>query len=178
LKRRYKVKYILVVLLGVFILAFFWGCKSGTKIKPAVEQPAPKEEPKQEAPAPPPVKQEEVKKAEPVEIKLDPIYFDFDKYFLRSDAKDALNRNAQALKDNSQVKIRIEGNCDERGTVEYNLALGEKRAKAAMDYLVNSGVDQSRITIISYGKERPLYPGQNEDAWSKNRRDDFVVVSK
>jgi peptidoglycan-associated lipoprotein len=172
------VRYILVVLLGVFILAFFWGCKSGTKIKPAVEQPAPKEEPKQEAPAPPPVKQEEVKKAEPVEIKLDPIYFDFDKYFLRSDAKDALNRNAQSLKDNAQVKIRIEGNCDERGTVEYNLALGEKRAKAAMDYLVNSGVDQSRITIISYGKERPLFPGHNEDAWSKNRRDDFVIVSK
>jgi len=173
------VRYVLVVLLGVFILAFFWGCKSGTKIKPAVEQPAPKEEPKKEEPAPtPPVKQEEVKKEEPVEIKLDPIYFDFDKYFLRSDAKDALNRNAQALKDNSQVKIRIEGNCDERGTVEYNLALGEKRAKAAMDYLVNLGIDQSRITIISYGKEKPLYPGHNEDAWSKNRRDDFVIVSR
>lgn len=171
-------RYVLVVLLGVFILAFFWGCKSGTKIKPAVEQPAPKEEVKKEEPAPAPVKQEEVKQEEKVEIKLDPIYFDFDKYFLRSDAKDALNRNAQSLKDNPQVKIKIEGNCDERGTVEYNLALGEKRAKAAMDYLVNSGVDQSRITIISYGKERPLFPGHNEDAWSKNRRDDFVIVSK
>lgn len=172
-------RYVLVVLLGVFIVAFFWGCKSGTKIKPAVEQPAPKEEVKKEEPAPAPVKQEEVKKEEkPVEIKLDPTYFDFDKYFLRSDAKDALNRNAQSLKDNAQVKIRIEGNCDERGTVEYNLALGEKRAKAAMDYLVNLGIDQSRMTIISYGKERPLYPGHNEEAWSKNRRDDFVIVSK
>lgn len=172
-------RYVLVVLLGFFIVAFFWGCKSGTKIKPAVEQPAPKEEVKKEEPAPAPVKQEEVKQEEkPVEIKLDQIYFDFDKYFLRSDAKDALNRNAQALKDNPQVKIRIEGNCDERGTVEYNLALGEKRAKAAMDYLVNLGIDQSRITMISYGKERPLFPGHNEDAWSKNRRDDFVIVSK
>ncbi len=171
-------RYILVVLLGVFILSFFWGCKSGTKIKPAVEPPAPKEEVKKEEPAPAPVKQEEVKKEEPVEVRLDPIYFDFDKYFLRSDAKEALNRNAQSLKDNPQVKIRIEGNCDERGTVEYNLALGEKRAKAAMDYLVNLGVDQSRITVISYGKERPLYPAHDEEAWSKNRRDDFVTTSR
>lgn len=172
-------RYVLVVLLGLLVMGFFLGCKSGTKIKPAVEQPAPKEEPKQEAPAPPPpVKQEEVKKEVPVEIKLDPVYFDFDKYFLRNDAKETLNRNGQALKDNPGVKIRIEGNCDERGTVEYNLALGEKRAKAAMDYLVNLGIDQSRITIISYGKEKPLYPGHSEDAWSKNRRDDFVIVSK
>lgn len=173
-------KYVLVILLGVFILGFLWGCKSGTKIKPAVEQPAPKEEAKPaETPAPPaPVKQEEVAKEEKLELKLEPVYFDFDKYFLRSDAKDALNRTAQALKDNPSAKIRIEGNCDERGTVEYNLALGEKRAKAAMDYLENLGVEKSRMTVISYGKEKPLYPGHNEDAWSKNRRDDFVTVAK
>ncbi|MDP2960508.1 MAG: peptidoglycan-associated lipoprotein Pal [candidate division Zixibacteria bacterium] len=167
---------VLVILLGVFILAFCWGCKQGTKIKPAVEQPAPKEEPKAEEQPAPPV--EEKKVTETVEIKLEPIYFDFDKYFIRQDAKENLNRNAQLLKDNPQVKIRIEGNCDERGTVEYNLALGEKRARSSMDYLVNLGIEPSRISTISYGKEKPLYPGSNEEDWSKNRRDDFVIVSK
>jgi len=163
------VRSILVVLLGFFILAFFWGCKAGTKIKPAVE-PEVEEEVV--------VEEEVIAEEKPVEIKLEPIYFDFDRYFIREDAKPTLNRNARTLKDNPQVKIRIEGHCDERGTAEYNLALGEKRAKAAMDYLKNLGVDPNRISIISYGKERPLYPGQNEAAWSKNRRDDFVIVSK
>lgn len=163
---------ILVVLMGVFILAFFWGCKSGTKIKPAEEVVV------EEEPAPPPVEEKVVREEKPVEIKLEPIYFDFDRYFIREDAKKTLNQNAKILKDNPAVKIRIEGNCDERGTAEYNLALGEKRAKSAKDYLVNLGIDPAKITIISYGKERPLYPGHNEDAWSKNRRDDFVIVSK
>lgn len=168
---------ILVVLMGVLILAFFWGCKSGTKIKPAVEPP--QEEVVVEEEVPPSIPEEEVVAEEkPVEIKLEPIYFDFDRYFIREDAKPSLNRNARTLKDNPQVKIRIEGNCDERGTAEYNLALGEKRARAAMDYLKNLGVDPNRISTISYGKERPLYPGHNEEAWSKNRRDDFVIVSK
>lgn len=169
---------ILVVLMGILILAFFWGCKSGTKIKPAVE-PSQEEVKAAEEPVTPPVKEPEVQKEEkPVEIKLEPIYFDFDRYFIREDAKKSLNQNAKILKDNPQVKIRIEGNCDERGTAEYNLALGEKRAKSAKDYLVNLGIDSARITVISYGKEKPLYPGHNEDAWSKNRRDDFVIVSK
>ncbi len=167
---------VLVILLGVFILTFFWGCKQAVKVKPEVEQP-PKEEVKKEEPTPP-VEEKKVTEEKPVEIRLEPIYFDFDKYFIRQDAKENLNRNAQLLKDNPQVKIRIEGNCDERGTVEYNLALGEKRARSAMDYLVNLGIEPSRISIISYGKEKPLYPGSNEEAWSKNRRDDFVIVSK
>jgi peptidoglycan-associated lipoprotein len=74
--------------------------------------------------------------------------------------------------------IRIEGNCDERGTVEYNLALGEKRANAALDYLVKMGIDPSRISTVSYGKERPMDPGHTEAAWAKNRRDDFVIVKQ
>jgi peptidoglycan-associated lipoprotein len=171
------VRSILVVLMGVLILAFFWGCKSGTKIKPAVE-PEAEEKVVVEEPAPPPVEEKVIKEEKPVEIKLEPIYFDFDRYFIREDAKKTLNQNAKILKDNPAVKIRIEGNCDERGTAEYNLALGEKRAKSAKDYMVNLGIDPARITVISYGKEKPLYPGHNEEAWSKNRRDDFVIVSK
>jgi peptidoglycan-associated lipoprotein len=104
------------------------------------------------------------------------IHFDFDKYNLRSDAIQALNENAKVLMDNSEVKIRIEGHCDERGTTEYNIALGEKRAQAAKDYLIKLGVSASRIEIITYGKERPLDPRQNEEAWAKNRRDEFKVV--
>jgi len=109
---------------------------------------------------------------------LMPIYFDFDKYNLRSDAVEGLNQNAKALMENPDTRIRIEGNCDERGTVEYNLALGEKRAMAGKDYLVKLGVSASRIDVISYGKEKPLDPSNNEAAWSKNRRDDFKVITQ
>ena len=106
------------------------------------------------------------------------IHFDFDKYDLRPDALRVLNDNAAVIKKYSQFKVRIEGNCDERGTVEYNLALGEKRARAARDYLVSVGIPASSLRIISYGKERPIDPGHNETAWAANRRDDFVFLAE
>jgi peptidoglycan-associated lipoprotein len=105
---------------------------------------------------------------------LKTIYFDFDKYNLMDDAKTALDRNAKALTDNPRMKIVIQGHCDERGTVEYNLALGEKRANSARDYLIRLGIDASRISVLSYGKERPAATGHDEDSWSKNRRAEFV----
>jgi peptidoglycan-associated lipoprotein len=74
------------------------------------------------------------------------------------------------------IKVKIEGNCDERGTTEYNLALGDRRAKAAMDYLTAQGVDAARLTTISYGKEKPVDAGHNEEAWAKNRRDEFILT--
>ncbi|HEX9750382.1 MAG TPA: peptidoglycan-associated lipoprotein Pal [candidate division Zixibacteria bacterium] len=101
------------------------------------------------------------------------IYFDFDKYNLRPDARTALDHNYQMLRDNPGMRIMIEGHCDERGTDEYNLALGERRAKAAKDYLAKLGIDGSRISIISYGEERPVALGHDEDAWSRNRRGEF-----
>jgi peptidoglycan-associated lipoprotein len=82
------------------------------------------------------------------------------------------------IKKDSAAKVRIEGNCDERGSDEYNLALGEKRAKAAMEYLVTLGIPAERLSVISYGKEKPADPGHDEAAWAKNRRDEFVVLSK
>jgi len=109
---------------------------------------------------------------------LKPIHFDFDKYDLRQDAIRTLGDNAAGIKQYSQFKVRIEGNCDERGTVEYNLALGEKRARAGRDYLVSLGIPARRLGIISYGKERPLDPGHNEQAWARNRRDDFVFLAE
>jgi peptidoglycan-associated lipoprotein len=106
------------------------------------------------------------------------IYFDFDRSDLRPEARETLNLHAAWLKEHPDYLVRIEGNCDERGTVEYNMALGEKRAASAMTYLANLGVANCRITTISYGKERPLDAGHNEEAWAKNRRDHFVVTVK
>ena len=110
--------------------------------------------------------------------KLPSIHFAFDSYRIREQDKKILEQIAQWLKTHPTVKIRIEGNTDERGTEEYNMALGEKRAKAARDYLIMLGVDPSRLSIVSYGEDNPVDPGHNEEAWAKNRRDDFVIISK
>lgn len=103
------------------------------------------------------------------------IYFDFDKYDIRPGDAKTLDANAGWLKANAAQLVLIEGHCDERGTNEYNLALGERRAKAAMNYLVSQGVQANRITIISYGEERPFCTEKNEGCWSKNRRAHFLV---
>lgn len=104
-----------------------------------------------------------------------PIYFDFDRFSIRSDQRDRIEENADFLKQRSSARIRVEGNCDERGTNEYNMALGERRARSAKKYLVNLGVAGSRIETISYGEEKPLNYGHDELSWSQNRRDDFVI---
>ncbi len=101
------------------------------------------------------------------------IYFDFDKSDLRADAREGLQSNATYLKGNSSVQVTIEGNTDNRGSNEYNLALGKRRADAAYKYLVDLGVDSSRMTTVSFGEEKPAVEGNNELAWAKNRRDDF-----
>ena len=104
------------------------------------------------------------------------IYFDTDKYNIDEVDAAALRAQAQWLARYPDKRIRVEGNCDERGTREYNLALGERRANAAKNYLASLGIDASRITTISYGKERPVALGSNEEAWAKNRRDVTVVI--
>ena len=100
----------------------------------------------------------------------DRVFFAFDKYSLKAKARQTLERQATFLKNNAGVKVILQGHADERGTREYNLALGERRANAAKDYLVALGIDPNRINIISYGKERPAVAGSNEAAWSQNRR--------
>jgi peptidoglycan-associated lipoprotein len=103
------------------------------------------------------------------------IYFDFDQSSLTADAQSILQQKAQWLKSRPDVAVTIEGHCDERGTTEYNLALGDRRAESAKAFLVNLGISASRMTTVSYGEERPADPGHNEAAWSKNRRAHFVV---
>jgi len=102
-------------------------------------------------------------------------FFDLDSYALRDDAKVALDLAAKLLRDKADVNVTLEGHCDERGTVEYNQALGEKRANAARDYLVNAGVSAERVQTLSYGKERPFAEGHDESAWAQNRRAHFVL---
>jgi peptidoglycan-associated lipoprotein len=103
------------------------------------------------------------------------IYFDFDKSNLKPEAQEVLKRKAEWLRKNPGESVIIEGHCDERGTNEYNLALGDRRAQSANNFLINLGIAKSRLTTISYGEERPADPQHNEEAWSKNRRNHFVL---
>lgn len=103
------------------------------------------------------------------------IYFDFDRSDLKPETQEILKGKAEWLRNNSGESVIIEGHCDERGTNEYNLALGDRRAQSAKNFLIDLGIARSRLTTISYGEERPADPRQNETAWSKNRRDHFVL---
>jgi peptidoglycan-associated lipoprotein len=130
---------------------------------------APTRTPVQEAPA----------KPEPVapqpELALASVYFDFDQAGIRADQAPSLDADLRALQADPRVKVEIQGHCDERGTTEYNLALGERRAHAVKQWLVLRGVGESRIRTVTYGEERPADPGHDEAAWAKNRRADLVV---
>lgn len=129
-----------------------------TEIPPVVEQPV----------------DESAVSQEPMPV-LEDVYFAFDKFNLTDESKRILERNAKEMQSSPSATLVIEGHCDERGTVEYNLALGEKRAKAAMSYLTTLGIQASRVEVVSYGKSRPFDAGHNEDAWAKNRRAHFVI---
>ena len=109
---------------------------------------------------------------------LQDAFFDFDASTLSSDAQAALTASANWLRQNAQYNVLIEGHCDERGTEQYNLALGDRRANAAKEFIVALGVDAGRIRTVSYGEERPFDPGHDETAWGKNRRAHLVIVGK
>jgi len=113
----------------------------------------------------------------PAAAMMETVYFDFDKSDLRQDARNTLAKNADILLKTKQgANIKIEGHCDERGSAEYNLALGERRAKSAMQYLLTLGVKPESLSVISFGKEKPAVQGNDEAAWAKNRRAEFVLV--
>jgi len=109
---------------------------------------------------------------------LKPIFFDFDKYDIRPADTEILKGNSALLKKIPNIKIQIEGHCDERGTNEYNLALGERRANSTKKYLTSLGITADRVSTISYGEEKPMDPGHNEEAWTKNRRANFLITAK
>ena len=176
-------KRFLIVVLSVMLIVFlFNSCAKKVKTVPEttkveqVEEQAPKvEKPK--------LTEEEIflqKSLDEInkEGNLNKINFDFDKYSIREDMKGILHNNADWLLKHPSVVISIAGHCDERGTVEYNMALGEKRANAAMNYLLNLGVSADKMKIVSYGKNNPLVKGINEDTHFQNRRDEFIIVKK
>jgi peptidoglycan-associated lipoprotein len=111
-------------------------------------------------------------------LELLTVHFDYDSYNLTPEALDILSSNSEALARRPGAVIRVEGHCDERGTEEYNMSLGYKRAQAVREYLVQYGIDPSTVSIISFGESRPVDPSHRETAWRKNRRADFVVLSQ
>lgn len=113
-----------------------------------------------------------------IKAALEKIYFDFDSYALSSDARKVLLKNSELMKNDHSVSVQIQGNCDERGSAEYNIALGEKRANAAKKYMLTMGIPEERLSTISYGKEKPIVAGHDENSWAQNRRDEFVIDQK
>lgn len=183
-------KILILILITFLVFAFLISCRKKVEDVPAPPpKPQEKEQPKVEkVEEVPPVKEpqlteEEIFMAKSLEelneeMPLNMVHFDFDKYNIRESAKPILQNNAQWLKNHPTVKVLIEGHCDERGTEEYNLALGEKRANATYEYLVSLGVDSNRMRTISYGKSQPIDLGHNEIAWQKNRRAQFTIFEK
>lgn len=175
----------LVVALGVTAMMAA-GCAKEEVVKkdePVVQQQTvqKKQEPVQpetvKQPEPPPKVDEGAGAKASAAVALETVYFDFDKSDLRKDARDVLSKNAEALlKQIADAKIKIEGHCDERGSDEYNMALGDRRAKSVAKYLTSLGIKADRISTISYGEEKPAVQGHDEAAWSKNRRAEFVIV--
>ncbi len=181
-------KFLIYALAIVLVFSFAVSCKKKPQEVPPPPPPQEQEQPvveKVEAPVvqEPQLTEEEMflqKSLDQInrEKPLGTVYFDYDRALIRDDARPVLDANAAWLKKFRTVKILIEGHCDERGTEEYNLALGEKRAKSTQDYLLSLGVPADRMKIISYGKSQPINPGHDESAWQMNRRAQFLVIEK
>ncbi len=179
--------------LVLFALVAFisFGCHKAATTKPEAEQPA-KEKKEAVEKAPEKITEQKIasgkesvesqeKGAGAMEGKegiFNDIHFDFDKYDIKNEDRSELKAIASWMAKNSGAKLSVEGHCDDRGTNEYNLALGDRRAKAVKDYLVSLGVSSSKIEPVSYGEEKPLCTEQTEECWAKNRRAHFVVLGK
>jgi peptidoglycan-associated lipoprotein len=159
-----------------------WGCPKKAEVSVIPQTPR-EEKPAAAVPAQPEQKAEAAKpeetrvRAAAPDAGLQPVHFDFNQALIEAQAREIMKANAEWLKAHPQVKVRIEGNCDERGTREYNQTLGQRRAASAKKYLMDMGVPGKRILMISYGKEKSSCSDNTESCWQKNRRDDFAVVS-
>ncbi len=177
-------KLLVVLIIGVAFLFSMESCKKEVKTEPVQKEPVVEKveevTPKVEKPV---LTEEEIFQQKSLdeinnEGNLKKIHFDFDKHNIKDDMKPILHRNADWLLNHQSVEIVVEGHCDERGTEEYNIALGEKRAEAAKTYLVNLGVPAAKVNIVSYGKSRPLVKGVDEDTYYQNRRSEFKITKK
>jgi len=169
-----KIKSFGFVLLIIAIGISLSGC--GCFMQAMKGETAPPAAPEAKVVTPEAKKEIPVQEVAKVSVVLKDVNFDFDKYNIRPGDAEILKQNLDWFKANVNKKVRIEGNCDERGTVEYNLVLGQKRADSTKSYLINLGVDGKLLGTISYGKEKPVDPGHNEAAWAKNRRAHFLPL--
>ncbi len=170
--KRYLVLFLVLMLAALMVLP---AC-SKKEAPPVEEDITPAEE--VPPPPPPPVEEEELDAIEEEELEtlvLEDIFFDYDKYSIKGEFKIVLEANADLLMLREDAVLVIEGHCDERGTSEYNLALGEKRAKAVMDFYIAFGIGADRLSMISYGEERPFEYGHDEEAWAMNRRAHMLI---
>lgn len=172
------------VLLLVAITLFAGACKKKppvTQVTPTPSGPTtpPTSAPPRTPPTGPTIDPNEVarKIAEARRLVLEPIYFEYDASELRADAQASLTAKLPILTANPQVRIRVNGHCDERGSDEYNIALGRRRAEMAKRFLTDRGIDASRIETFSFGRERPAMAGSSEESWAKNRRDEFEIIA-
>jgi len=176
----YKSKVLIILAIGlVFLIAGLNGCSKKKKATPVVQKK--KEAPARPKPAPPAVVPKAPEKKEegvPRDLSFQTIYFDYDKSIIRSDQRSMLERNAQLLSRYDTVKVRLEGHCDERGTEEYNIALGQRRADSIQSFLSDYGISSNRISTVTYGEMRPVDQGHNETAWSKNRRCEIIITAR
>ena len=159
------------VLCAIAAAGLLAGCSKKTMETPPQETPPPA--PTEPAPTPPPPPPPEPAPVSET-IELQDVFYDYDSSDLRSDARATLSENGRKLVASPKNAITIEGHCDERGTVDYNLALGDRRANAAKDFLVSYGVESGRVTTISYGENKPFALGHDEASWAQNRRGHFV----
>jgi len=180
-------KLLILSIACLLVFSFVTSCKKKVEQAPPpppqVQEQPPVEKVEQPPAKPPVLTEEEIFERKSLEElnaekPMGMIHFDYDKFFIRDDAKSALEANAAYLKNWKSVNVLIEGHCDERGTEEYNLALGEKRAKSTYDYLISLGISADRLKIISYGKSQPFDMGHNEISWQKNRRAQFTIIEK
>jgi len=180
-------KLLILSIACLLVFSFVTSCKKKVEQAPPpppqVQEQPPVEKVEQPPAKPPVLTEEEIFERKSLEElnaekPMGMIHFDYDKFFIRDDAKSALEANAAYLKNWKSVNVLIEGHCDERGTEEYNLALGEKRAKSTYDYLISLGISANRLKIISYGKSQPFDMEHNEISWQKNRRAQFTIIEK
>ncbi|MBE0599040.1 MAG: peptidoglycan-associated lipoprotein Pal [Desulfuromonadales bacterium] len=165
------------ILIAMVVLALAAGCAKKSTIDTAAQPPAPAVQAQAEgtqSPSSEPNRPAAVAVESSAVAGLAKIYFEFDSYTLSAEARQVLQNNAEWLRLNPTVRLIIEGHTDERGSDAYNLSLGERRARAAREYLATLGVDQKRVSILSFGEERPVADGQGEEIWGQNRRGEFV----
>ncbi len=184
-KAGYRIVMGLVIVMALFV---FGGCAKKAQVPPGpeeVERVDVEEVPREAVPSVQGDAAEELTEEslraqarQELQDRLEDIHFDFDKYNIRPDARRILKKNYQILQEAPGAELFIEGHCDERGTVEYNLALGQRRANAARDYMISLGMGAAQISTVSYGEERPLDPRSTEEAWAKNRRCHFVILKR